>query len=60
MRWVQKVSESGEAARYYSLVVMDDQAKTLGIPLDGVSEEDARAMVATGDWKYVSEERSTH
>lgn len=57
LRWVQKIEEGGEEGRYTAYVVMDAHARQLGIPLDGVSEEDAEAMVATGDWKYVYEHR---
>jgi hypothetical protein len=33
--------------------VLDADARRLSIPLAGVSEDDAAAMVATGNWKYV-------
>jgi hypothetical protein len=34
---------------------MDADARRLRIPLDGVTEHDAAAMVATGDWRYVND-----
>jgi hypothetical protein len=55
VRWVQKVTGGGEEANYTAYVVLDAQARQLNIPLKGVSEADAEAMVATGDWKYVYE-----
>ena len=47
--------EGGELGRYHAFVVLDADARRLGIPLEGVSEDEAEAMVATGDWKYVYE-----
>jgi hypothetical protein len=55
VKWVQKVTESGEEGRYTAYIVLDAEARQLNIPLKGVSEADAEAMVATGDWKYVYE-----
>jgi hypothetical protein len=55
VRWVQKISEGGKEGRYTAYVVLDADARRFRIPLAGVSEGDAAAMVATGDWKYVYE-----
>ena len=38
--------------KHTSFVVLNAEARSLQIPLDGVSEEDARAMVAPGEWKW--------
>jgi hypothetical protein len=55
VKWVQKIKEGGIEGRYMAKWVMDADARRLSIPLAGVSETDAQAMVATGDWKYVYE-----
>ena len=55
VRWVQKIVEGGEEGRHTAYVVMDADARRLGVPLRGVSEDDAAEMVATGEWKYVYE-----
>jgi hypothetical protein len=52
---VQKIKDGGTEGRYMAYVVMDADARRLRIPLAGVSEGDAAAMVATGDSKYVYE-----
>jgi hypothetical protein len=52
MLWIQKVIESGVPTKHTSFVVLNAEARSLQIPLDGVSEEDARAMVAPGEWKW--------
>jgi hypothetical protein len=55
VRWVQRISQGGNEGRYTAYVVLDADARRLQIPLAGVSEVDAAAMVATGAWKYVYE-----
>jgi hypothetical protein len=55
VRWVEKVSEGGKEGRYTAYAVLDADARRLSIPLAGVSEHDAAAMVATGGWRYVYE-----
>jgi len=56
MKWIQKVTGGGHESRRIAYVVLDADARRLSIPLAGVSEDDAAAMVSTGDWKYVYEE----
>jgi hypothetical protein len=56
MRWVEKTAEKGDLAEQTAYVVLDAEARALGIPLVGVSEEDAERMVSTGGWRWVYEE----
>ena len=55
MRWIQKITDGGVEGRLPAYAVLDADARRLSIPLAGVSETDAAAMVATGAWKYVYE-----
>ena len=57
MRWVQKISDSGEQARHTSYLIRDPgQHADTSEELDGsISPERAQELVATGDWKYVDE-----
>ena len=55
MKWVQKITDGGAQGPSLAYAVLDADARRLSIPLAGVSETDAAAMVATGAWKYVYE-----
>ena len=57
MRWVQKISESGEPARHTSYLIRDEgQHADTSEELEGtISPERAQELVSTGDWKYVDE-----
>ena len=49
VRWVQKLTESGEPPRYFSLVVRD--VVPVGQANASVSVAEAARLVSTGEWK---------
>jgi hypothetical protein len=57
VRWVQKVSNTGELAQQTSFLIRDaGQHADTSEELEGsISPERAQELVATGEWKYVDE-----
>jgi hypothetical protein len=60
VRWVQKISESGDLARYTSFLVRDKENGPVSrvARASTVSPAEAERLVASGEWRYV-ETRAT-
>lgn len=53
MRWVQKITEEGDPPRFTAYLVRDENG---AVEREGtVSPLEAKAMVASGDWRYVEQ-----